>query len=288
MAFLVEYPLMFTSIQERLSEAYSEMLASTSEKVVEIFPQLIITIVVLIVGAVVAHIAYKLVLKFSDFIGLDKIAAKVNMDHALKTIGLKSSISRIVGILVYWLIILFALMLLSETLEFGAVSDAIGAIVGYIPRLIIGLLLLVVGLVIGRFLRDVVSTSLARVGMTASAVLGHLVQVVIVLFACLLALKQIGFDVSIITTNIAVIVAVVLASAGLAIALGMRPVLEQMFCSRHIRPLVRKGDKVEIDGVKGEVVEITLTHILIDEGSGIVSVPSKKFCESNFTKRKHS
>lgn len=279
---------MFTSIQERLSEAYSEMLAGTSAKFIEIFPQLIITVAVLIVGAVVAHIAYKLVLKLSDFVGLDKIAAKVNIDHALKTIGIKSSISRIVGILVYWLIILFALMLLSETLEFGTVSDAIGAIVAYIPRLIVGLLLLVVGLVIGRFLRDVVSTSLARVGMTASAVLGHLVQIIIILFACLLALRQIGFDVSIITTNVAVIVAVVLASAGLAVALGIRPVLEQMFCGRQVRQLIRKGDHVEIDGVNGEVVGITLTHVQIETDSGIASVPSKKFCEGNFTKRKHN
>ncbi len=276
---------MFTSIQERLGEAYSEMLAGTSEKVVEIFPQLVITVAVLIVGALVAHIAYKLVLKLSDFVGLDKIAAKVNMDHAIKAIGIKSSISRILGILVFWLIILFALMLLSEALEFGAVSDAIGAIVSYIPNIIIGLLLLVVGLVIGRFLRDIVSTSLARVGMTTSVVLGHLVQVVIILFACLLALRQIGFDVSIITTNVAVIVAVVLASVGLAVALGIRPVLEQMFCSRQVRQLVRKGDRVEIDKVEGEVMEVTLTHVLLQTDSGTVLIPAKKFCEQSFAKK---
>ncbi|OGG92128.1 hypothetical protein A3H16_00950, partial [Candidatus Kaiserbacteria bacterium RIFCSPLOWO2_12_FULL_53_8] len=220
---------MFQAMQERLSSAMAEMLSGTSETLVKIVPQLLLTIVVLIAGFVVAHVAYRLVLKFADVVGLDKLVAKVNVDRALRTVGIRSNLSKILGFLVYWFAILFVLLLLSEILDLGAASDAIGAIVAYIPHLIIGLLLLVIGLLIGRFLRDIVSTSLARAGVTGSMVLGHLVQTLIVLFACLLALRQIGFDVSIIMTNIAVILAVILASAGLAIALGLRPVLEQSF-----------------------------------------------------------
>lgn len=276
---------MFQAMQERLSDAFAEMVSGTSNNLVKIVPQLLLTIVVLLAAFVVAHVAYKLVLKFADFVGLDKLAAKVNVDRALRTVGIRSNISKILGFLIYWFTILFALLLLSEILDLGAASDAIGAIVAYIPHLIIGLLLVVIGLLIGRFLRDVVSTSLARAGLTASAVLGHLVQALIVLFACLLALRQIGFDVSIIMTNIAVILAVLLASAGLAVALGLRPVLEQSFCARQLKQLLKVGDHIEIDGLHGTVLTISFSHVILRAENKEIVIPARRFCEMPFIKR---
>ena len=262
----------------------AEMLSGTSETLVKIVPQLLLTIVVLIAGFVVAHVAYRLVLKFADVVGLDKLVAKVNVDRALRTVGIRSNLSKILGFLVYWFAILFVLLLLSEILDLGAASDAIGAIVAYIPHLIIGLLLLVIGLLIGRFLRDIVSTSLARAGVTGSMVLGHLVQTLIVLFACLLALRQIGFDVSIIMTNIAVILAVILASAGLAIALGLRPVLEQSFCARQLKHVLKAGDTIEIDGLRGTVLTISFSHVILKTQNGETIIPARRFSEMPFTK----
>ncbi|HLD08130.1 MAG TPA: mechanosensitive ion channel domain-containing protein [Candidatus Peribacterales bacterium] len=276
---------MFSTMQQRLREAFSTMLAGTWEQFIAIVPQIFLTIVVLVVGAVVAHLAYKLVLKCSDMIGLDKLAGKVNIDRALRLVGIRSTLSKILGLLVYWLAIFFVLLLLSEILDLGTASDAIGAIVVYIPHLIIGLLLVVIGLLIGRFLRDVVSTALARAGVTGSAVLGHVTQAIIVLFACLLALRQIGFDVSIIMTNIAVILAVVLASTGLAIALGLRPVLEQSFSTRQLKKLLKAGDHVEIGDLRGTVHAISFTHVILRNGNEDLIVPARDFSEKPFTKR---
>lgn len=272
-------------MQVRLEEAFTELLTGTSEKFVEIVPQLLLTLVVLVVGVVVSHLAYKLVLKLSDVIGLDKLAGKVNIDRALRLVGIRSSISKILGLLVYWLAILFILMLLSKTLNLGTASDAIGAIVSYIPNLIIGLLILVFGLLIGRFLRDVVSSALVRTGVTASVILGNLIQLVIILFACLLALRQIGFDVSVITTNIAIIIAVFLATGGIALALGLRPVLEQYFCSRQLKQLIEYGDHIDINGASGTVKSITLTHVVLKSAHGDLLVPAHDFFEQRFTKK---
>lgn len=273
---------MFDAMQQKLIKAFTVMVSSTSAKLIDIVPQILITVAVLIAGVIAAHVAYKIVLKLSNVIGLDKLAAKVNMDRVLKTIGIRRSISRILGLLVYWLIILFVLLLLSEVLQLGTASEAIGAIVGYIPHLIIGLLLLVVGLLIGRFFRDIVSTSLSRAGIAASMILGHLVQIIIVLFSCLLALRQIGFDVSVITTNIAVILAVALASTGLAVAIGLRPMLEHFFCARHIKQIISSGDRVEIDGVSGEVIKFSGTHVVLRTEHGEIAIPGRFFYDSRF------
>ena len=276
---------MFSAMQDRLREAFTELVSSTSAKFVEIAPQLLFTLIVLVVGVIVAHLSYKLVLKLSDVVGLDKLAGKVNIDRALRLIGIRRTLSRILGLLVYWFAVFFVLLLLSKTLDLGTASDAIGAIVSYIPNLIIGLLLLVFGLLIGRFLRDIVSSALVRTGVTASTILGHLTQVVIILFACLLALRQIGFDVSIITTNVAIILAVLLATSGLALSMGLRPLLEQAFCSRQLKQLLKVGDHIELNGVSGTVVAITLTHVVLQNAHGDLLVPANDFFVHHFIRQ---
>jgi hypothetical protein len=276
---------MFSEMQQRLQESASEMLSATSDKIVEIVPLIALAFIVLIVGAVAAGLARNIVLRVADFIGLDKLAAKVNVDRALRVIGLKSSFSRILGFLVYWLIVLFALLLVSEVLKLGTVSQAIGSIVAYIPDLIGGLLILVIGLLVGRFFRDVVSTSLARAGIAASEALGIIVQAVVIIFVCLLALRQVGFNVDIITTNLAVILGVVLVSVGLATAIAIRPVLENVFVCRQLKQFLRKGDHIDFDGVKGEVKEISLTSVIVHQGSHDVVIPARQLFEQRFLRQ---
>lgn len=262
----------------------TEMLATTSDKLVEVVPRIVFALVVLMVGAIAAWLARKAVLRLFDFIGLDKLVAKVNIDRALRTLGIHSRVSRIFGFLVYWLIVLFALLLMSEVLELGAVSEAIGSIVAYIPHLIVGLLILVIGLLVGRLLRDIVSTSLARAGIAASNILGFVVQTVIVIFVCLLALRQVGFNVDIITTNIAVILGVLLVSAGLAVAIAVRPVLENYFICRQLKQHLRLGDHVEFDGVKGEVVSLSITSVVVRQGNHDVVIPARQLFEQRFSR----
>jgi hypothetical protein len=273
---------MITAMQTQLKETATRMFLEAGESFVSIVPYIVLVLVVLAVGIFVAHCVCRIVLYVLDFIGLDKLAAKVNVDRVLHSIGIQRSISKIVSLLVYWLIVLFALFLLSELLELSTVSDAIGVIVAYIPNLIAGLLILVVGLLVGRFFRDVVSTSLARAGISSGALIGYIVQAVIVIFVCLIALGQVGFDVSIITTNIAVILGVLLVSTGFAIAFAIRPVLENYFICRQLRGQLRKGDTIEFEDVKGEIVDISLTSIVLRQHHTDIIIPVRQLFERRF------
>jgi small-conductance mechanosensitive channel len=275
---------MFNTMKERLQETASQMIATSSEQLVEIVPKVLLALFVLVVGYIVARVVRKIVLHVFDFFGLDKLACKVNMDKALRSIGIKRNVSGILGFLVFWLILLVALLLMSEALDLGAVSEAIGAIVAYIPHLIAGLLILVIGLLLGRFLRDIVSTSLARTGIAASEILGVIVQVIIVIFVCLLALKQVGFDVSVITTNVSVILGVLLVSIGLAIALAVRPVLENIFACRQLRSSLQVGDQIGFDGVEGEVKSFSLSNVVIQDGNKEIVVPARLLFEQRFSR----
>ena len=171
---------MFTAMKERLQQSASEMFFSTSEQFLEIVPQVFLALAILIAGVFVARFARTIVRRMADFIGLDKLAAKVNMDRALRMMGFSGSITNVLVTLVYWLLVLFFLLLASDALGLESVSLAIGAIAGYIPHLIAALIIVVIGLLLGQLLRDVVSTSLARAGIAAGYALGYLVQVIII------------------------------------------------------------------------------------------------------------
>jgi hypothetical protein len=275
---------MVEKLQQQLTKTFSEALKSVGEQFIAIVPKIILALLLLALGIVFAHVAKRIALRLFDFIGLDKLSAKVNVDKAIRALGIVSSISKILSLLIYWLIVFMALLLVSEILSLQAVSDAIGAIVAYIPRLIGGLLILIIGLLVGRFLRDVFSKSLAQTGIIASDILGHIAQVVIVIFACIMALRQVGFDVTVITTNIAVILGVLLVSAGLAVALAVRPLLENFFVCQQLRQQLRPGDEIRFDDINGKVVRFSLTSVTVRSGENDIVIPARQLFEQRFSK----
>ncbi|MBT3835034.1 hypothetical protein HOF56_02180 [Candidatus Peribacteria bacterium] len=274
---------MFSAMKKQLSETTSELLSQTSDKIVEVVPQIILALLVLIVSIIVARIACKLVKHIFDVLGLDKIANKVNVDRMLRMVGIKRSVSSIFCFLIYWLIILAALLLITDILQLGAVSDAIGAIVSYIPHLIVGLFILVIGLILGRFLRDVVSTFCAKAGISYAELLGAVVQVVIVIFVCLIALQQIGFDVSVITMNAARILAILFIAISFAGALAAKPFLENAITCMQLKSHLKIGDHIDCEcDIKGEIVKFLITGVVIKSGDSTVVIPAKKLFENKF------
>ena len=277
---------MFDAMKLRLQESSSAMLSATSEKLVEIVPQIVLALIILVVGIVLARLARKIVRHFADFIGLDKLAAKVNIDRALRSIGLSGSITSVLVLLVYWLLILFFFVLATDALGLESVSDAIGSIVGYIPHLIAALIIVVIGLLVGQFLRDVVSNSLSRAGIAASTVLGYIVQTIIIIFVCVLALGQIGLDVSLITTHMAIVVGVLLVTMGIALAIAARPLLENMLICRQVKQHLKIGDHVHFEGVDGEVVSFSLTSVIIRHGEKDFILPARQLFEQRYERKR--
>ncbi|HZV46044.1 MAG TPA: mechanosensitive ion channel [Thermodesulfovibrionales bacterium] len=181
-------------------------------KVLVFLPNLITAAVILFVGWFVARIIQKIVASLLDSIGTEKLSERVGLASMLGN----QTLSNIVGLIVYVLILIPVLVAALNALQLDALtqpaSKMLEMITTAIPDIFVASLILVLSYIIGRIVSNLVSNLLSGIGfnailaklgigkevtegkMTPSAIVGYLVLLGILLFAFMEASNQLGFE----------------------------------------------------------------------------------------------
>lgn len=125
----------------------------------------------------------------------------------------------IAGRLVFWGVMIIFALTIADVLELTAMRDVIREILAYLPNVLAAVFVLTVTIAGARLVRDIVSASLNRMRVTFANSVAAAAFYALVVFGSVMTLDQLGFDTTIITANITVIVAG--ASLALALALGL-------------------------------------------------------------------
>ena len=106
----------------------------------------------------------------------------------------------------------------------------------------------------------------------------------IITLAVLLAVRQLGFDTTVINLGVAAIFFGVAGALMLLVALGGRRVASEVASTRILRKLFREGDTIQIDTIRGTVVAVHPTAVELDTIDGQrVLVPSSRFVADTIT-----
>lgn len=174
-------------------------------------------VLVLLVGWIVANIIKNLVNRVLDVLQVDTYAERVGVDKIFAKGGIKYSVSELIGVLSYWVVILISLVIAVGVVnQNGQAAGLLNTIVLYIPRVISAVFILIVGLFFATFVSTAIQTAAANAGVDQATLLGRLSQAVLIIFTFDIALRQIQIDIR----GIENAVLILLASAGLALALA--------------------------------------------------------------------
>ena len=173
-------------------------------------PKALAFLAILLVGYLVARVVRKLV---------DRVLARVNFDRAVRRsgIGRRLADSRydagdVLSRLAYYAILLFALQLAFGVWGPNPISDLIAAVVGWLPRAFVAIVIVVVATAIASALRDLIGGALG--GLTYGRVIATVVWVFVVGLGVIAALNQVGIATTVTTP---VLVAVLATIAGILI-----------------------------------------------------------------------
>lgn len=174
-------------------------------------------VLVLLVGWIVANIIKNLVNRVLDVLQVDTYAERVGVDKIFAKGGIKYSVSELIGVLSYWVVILISLVIAVGVVNQNSqAAGLLNTIVLYIPRVISAVFILIVGLFFATFVSTAIQTAAANAGVDQATLLGRLSQAVLIIFTFDIALRQIQIDIR----GIENAVLILLASAGLALALA--------------------------------------------------------------------
>lgn len=181
-------------------------------------PRVILAIAILIAGWLVAKAVRFALVKTLRAINFNVVTDKAGIDAFLRQGGGDIDTIRVLGALAYWLVLLAAIMIAFNSLDLAYVTDLVGRVVLFVPRVMVAVVVLVFGAYFARFVSGALTLYLRNIGASEAGLLGRLSLYAIMAFVILMALEQLGLGDVLRQTFLILVAALAL---GLALAFGL-------------------------------------------------------------------
>lgn len=206
------------NVTDRFSDSANEFWNTVGDYL----PKLFGALVLLILALVFAKLAQAVVEKVLKLARVDKLAKNKQVAKTLKSAEVTFDVVSIAGRTVFWIVIIIFALTIADVLELTAMSDVIREILNYLPNVLAAVIILTVTFAGARLVRDVVRASLVRMQVDFAHNVSSVAFYVLVVFGTLMGLDQLGFDTTILSANVTIIVAGVVLALALAFGLGGR------------------------------------------------------------------
>lgn len=207
-----------------LIQTWTDVLVSSLQnlwfQVASWMPSLIGSMLVFIVGLIVASGLSSLVERVFGAVKFDSLLRKMGVEEYTKRADIELNSGHFAGQLVYWFIALAFMLAASDILGFAALSMFIQGVLLYLPNVAIAVLIMIAALVVANLAMHLVRSSVMSAKLHSVRFLGSAAWWVIMIFGGLTALLQLGIAVSIINTLVTGFIAMMALAGGLAFGLG--------------------------------------------------------------------
>ena len=191
-------------------------------RVLGFVPTLVSVILILIIGWLLAALAQKVITRFLKLARLDTVSEKIGIANILTKGDINYTLSEVIGILIYWLLMLVVLLAAVNALQLTVAAELLNQVILYVPNVIASVFILVLGIFFASIIANTVRTAAANAGVSQARTLGQFTQVIVIIFTIVEALKQLRIDTSIIELVIKATLAALALGIGLAIGLGCK------------------------------------------------------------------
>ncbi len=188
-----------------------------------VVPDLIGALVVLVLGLALAKFAQGVLTRALQAVRLDDLLKPIGIPEILRKGEIKYTVAELFGVFLYWLVILATLLAALNVLKLTIAAELLQRAIEYVPNVLAGILILILGLFFATMLGGLVQTAAANAGIGQAKGLGQVARVVVVVFSVAVALEKFFSSVLITTAVQTVIMAVALAFA-LAFGLGCKEI----------------------------------------------------------------
>ena len=189
-------------------------------QVAHFLPKLAVAVVVFLIGWLLARVARFAVTKGLRAANFPVLSERAGLDSFLREAGFRIDATDILGALVFWIVLVAALLIAFNGLDLGYVTDLLGRIAVFLPRLVVALLILVFGMYFARFAGGAVAVYCRGARIQDADVLGKIVRYAILAFVIVIAIDQIGLGGDILRGAFLIVLAGVVLALALAFGLG--------------------------------------------------------------------
>jgi len=242
-------------------------------------PRVAGALLILAAGWVIARILQGVLSGLLRRIGLDRLAERAGVSRLLSRGGLDSSVSALTARVIYWIVLLFFLIAASESLGLAGVGETLSRLIAYLPNLLAGALILLLGSALGRIAGDLTAGLAKQAEIASGETLGQVVRFIIIVFAAILALEQLGIETTLlISTALALIGATALALA-LGFGIGSRELARNIMSGYHVKDAFEPGQQISVREYSGEILAVGPVKTTLRTDAGRITLPNAVLIE---------
>ncbi|HKX37313.1 MAG TPA: hypothetical protein VJN20_01520 [Burkholderiales bacterium] len=191
-------------------------------RVGEMLPRVLIAILIIVLGWILAKAVRFAIVKGLRAVNFNVLTERAGMDSFLRDGGIRADTTQILGLLFYWLVVLASLVIGFNLLGLEYITDLLGRVLWFLPKVMVALLILAFGAYFARFIGNAVVAYCRNVHLQDADVLGRIAQYAILAFVVLIALDQVNVGGEIVRQTFLIVLAGIVFALALAFGLGGR------------------------------------------------------------------
>jgi small-conductance mechanosensitive channel len=234
------------------------------KNVTEFMPKLLGCVLVLVIGTFISWVLSKLAHLVSEKLGLQNAAEQSGLAQSMRDVGIERNLPHILGQVVFYVGFVLAVMLAMQKLDLKDFQDTITQILDFFPRLVIALLILIFGLLLGKFLRALIATSADRIGLNYAQTIANVVYGVYFIVLLHQVSELINLKLVLLQNLIMIVLGGMMLGVGLAVGLGGKDVIAGILAGYYVRKRFQAGDQVTVGDITGVVREVGPVSTVID------------------------
>jgi hypothetical protein len=203
---------------ERLQESFAQLA--------DIIPALLGALVILFAGYLLAKLVEK---------GIERVLHRMRLNELLERGGVMEAVERggshfnptqVVGKTLFWIVMFAVIIVAANALGMESLAGVFTELVGYLPSLMSAVVIMIVGIVLGRFTGGLIMASAGAV--QGGPTLARVGRWGVVMLAVFMALQELGIATDIVTTAFAILFGAVALGLALAFGIGNRELAGQV------------------------------------------------------------
>lgn len=206
------------SFLDRLHESFSQVAA--------IIPAMLGALVILFAGYLLAKAVEKGSERLLRRLGFNQLLERGGVLEAVERSGAHFNPVLVIGKTLFWIVMFGVILVAASALGMESLAGVFTELVGYLPSLMSAIVIMIVGIVLGRFTGGLIMASAG--GVPGGRTLARVGRWGVVVLSVFMALQQLGIATDIVTTAFAILFGAVALGLALAFGLGGKELAAQI------------------------------------------------------------
>lgn len=270
-------PFSWDEFLSTLENTFRDIINSIIEEI----PFIAISLIVLIVGFIVAVIIKKVIGRVLKGIKFNEVLDKVGIGEIFDKIGVKD-VGQLLAKLTFWILLLFIFKTAAGLMGVQDITDIVDKIIAFLPKLLIASIIMLVGFMVADMVRTIVFNALDNLGLDYAKGLAGIIFGFIFIVILTVALSQLEIQTELLNASVKIILGSLGLGLAICLGLGLKKMAGQIVAGVYARDLFQVGTVIDYKGEETKVAGVgPVTTKLMTKDGGFIMVPNDELISTS-------